>query len=139
MAKLDGRVAVITGASKGSRAILTTQAALKHLGEGSSIINISSNATTNHPPASSIYTGTKGALEGITSVLAKELGPQDPSQCAPGTVDTQGHRAKGFVGSDIEKYAVSQTRSTASASPKTSPTSLSSWLPRTPGGLPANA
>jgi 3-oxoacyl-[acyl-carrier protein] reductase len=92
-------------------AILTTQAALKHLGEGGSIINISSNATTIYPPASSVYTGTKSALEGITSVLAKELGPRKirVNALLPGMVDTEGNRAKGFVGSDIETFAVSQT------------------------------
>jgi 3-oxoacyl-[acyl-carrier protein] reductase len=92
-------------------AILTTQAALRHLGEGGSIINISSNATTIHPPASSVYTGTKSALEGITSVLAKELGPRRirVNALLPGMVDTEGNRAKGFVGSEIETFAVSQT------------------------------
>jgi 3-oxoacyl-[acyl-carrier protein] reductase len=92
-------------------AILTTQAALRHLGEGGSIINISSNATTIHPAASSIYTGTKSALEGITSVLAKELGPRKirVNALLPGMVDTEGNRAKGFVGSEIETFAVSQT------------------------------
>jgi 3-oxoacyl-[acyl-carrier protein] reductase len=92
-------------------AVLTTQAALKHLGEGGSIINISSNATTIHPPASAIYTATKSALEGITSVLAKELGPRKirVNALISGMVDTEGNRAKGFIGSNIEEFAVSQT------------------------------
>jgi 3-oxoacyl-[acyl-carrier protein] reductase len=91
-------------------AILMTQAALKHLGEGGSIINISSNATAIHPPALSIYTGTKSALEGITGVLAKKLGSRGIGVNAllPGMVDTEGDRAKGFVGSDVETFAVSQ-------------------------------
>jgi 3-oxoacyl-[acyl-carrier protein] reductase len=92
-------------------ALLTTQAALKHLGEGGSIINVSSNATTIHPPGSSVYTGTKSALEGITSVLAKELGPRKirVNALLPGMVDTEGNRTKGFIGSPIAEYAVSQT------------------------------
>jgi 3-oxoacyl-[acyl-carrier protein] reductase len=92
-------------------ALLVTQAALTHLGEGASIINISSNATTVHPPGSVIYTGTKGALEGITSVLANELGPRGirVNALLPGMVDTEGNRSKGFVGSHIEEMAVSQT------------------------------
>src|ERR1700757_2597995 len=40
--------------------LYTTQAAVKHLGEGASIINIGSVVTSVTPPASSVYTGTKG-------------------------------------------------------------------------------
>src|SRR5213082_1109258 len=46
--------------------LLTTQAAVKHLGEGSSIINIGSVVTRITPPGSAIYTGTKGAVDAIT-------------------------------------------------------------------------
>ena len=56
--------------------LLTTQAALKHIGEGGSIINIGSVVSRVTPPASSIYTGTKGAVDAITGVLARELGPK---------------------------------------------------------------
>src|SRR3984893_17596627 len=42
--------------------ILTTQAAVKHLGEGGSIINIGSIVSRVTPPNSSVYTGTKGAV-----------------------------------------------------------------------------
>jgi len=55
-------------------ALLVTQAAAKHLGEGGSIINIGSGVSRLTPPYSSIYTGTKGALDAITGVLARELG-----------------------------------------------------------------
>src|SRR5580693_16069 len=43
--------------------LLTTQAAVKHLGEGGSIINIGSVASRVTPPNSSVYTGTKGAVD----------------------------------------------------------------------------
>src|SRR5205823_3720928 len=56
-------------------AILTTQAAVKHMGEGASIINIGSGVTRLTPAFSTVYTGTKGALDAITGVLARELGP----------------------------------------------------------------
>ena len=56
--------------------LLTTQAAVKHLGEGGSIINISSGVTRLTPPNSAVYSGTKGAVDAITGVLAKELGPK---------------------------------------------------------------
>ncbi len=56
--------------------LLTTQAAAKHLGEGASIINISSVVTSLTPVNSAVYTGTKGAVDAITGVLARELGPK---------------------------------------------------------------
>jgi 3-oxoacyl-[acyl-carrier protein] reductase len=62
-------------------AILTTQAAIKHLGEGSSIINIGSSVSRLTPATSTVYTGTKGALDAITGVWAREFGPkEDPRE-----------------------------------------------------------
>ena len=92
-------------------AILTTQAALKYLTEGSSIINIGSAVTSLNPLNSAVYTGTKGALDAITSVLAKELGPRKirVNSINPGIVETEGSRAAGFIGSDFEKAVVGQT------------------------------
>ncbi len=55
--------------------LFATQAAVKHFGDGGSVINISSAVTSLAPPASSVYTGTKGAVDAITSVLANELSP----------------------------------------------------------------
>ena len=60
--------------------LLTTQAAVKHLKEGASIINIRFRRQPHHPPGSSIYTGTKGAVDAITGVLARELGPKKDSR-----------------------------------------------------------
>jgi len=51
--------------------LLTTQAALKHLGQGGSIINVGSVVSRITPPNSSIYTGSKGAVDAITGVLAR--------------------------------------------------------------------
>jgi len=91
--------------------LLTTQAALKHIGEGGSIINIGSVVSRITPPASSVYTGTKGAVDAITGVLSRELGPKKIRVNAinPGMVETEGSHAAGFIGSDFEKGAVSQT------------------------------
>ena len=91
--------------------ILTTQAALKHLGEGSSIINIGSVVSRTTPPNSAVYTGTKGAVDAITGVLARELGPKKIRVNAlnPGMVETEGSRSAGFIGSDFESGVVSQT------------------------------
>jgi 3-oxoacyl-[acyl-carrier protein] reductase len=91
--------------------LLTTQAAVKHLGEGSSIINIGSAVTEIHPPASAVYTGTKGAVDAITGVLANELGPRKIRVNAlnPGMVETEGVHAIGILGTDFEKGFVAKT------------------------------
>jgi len=91
--------------------LLTTQAASKHLGEGSSIINIGSVVTRITPPGSAIYTGTKGAVDAITGVLSRELGPRKIRVNAlnPGMIETEGTHAAGFIGSDFEADAVSRT------------------------------
>jgi 3-oxoacyl-[acyl-carrier protein] reductase len=91
--------------------LLTTQAAVKHLGEGGSIINIGSAVSTLTPPNSAVYTGTKGSVDAITGVLAKELGGRKirVNSLNPGIVDTEGSRSAGFIGSDFEKGVVAQT------------------------------
>ena len=91
--------------------LLTTQAAVKHLGEGASIINVSSVVTTVTPPTTAVYSGTKGAVDAITGVLARELGPRKIRVNAinPGVVVTEGAQSVGVIGSDFEAQAVSQT------------------------------
>jgi 3-oxoacyl-[acyl-carrier protein] reductase len=91
--------------------LLTTQAAEKHLGEGSSIINVGSMITRLTPPGTAVYTGTKGAVDAITRVLAKELGPRKirVNSLNPGPVETEGTHTAGVIGSDMEKAWVSQT------------------------------
>ncbi|EJJ28379.1 glucose 1-dehydrogenase [Rhizobium sp. CF142] len=91
--------------------LLTTQAAVKHIGEGGSVINISSVVTSLTPPASAVYSGTKGAVDAITGVLAKELGPRKirVNAILPGIVETEGTHTAGVMGSDFEHNAVAQT------------------------------
>jgi len=91
--------------------LLTTQAAAKHLGEGASIINIGSGVSRITPPNSAVYTGTKAAIDGITGVLARELGPRKirVNSINPGIVETEGVHAAGFIGSDFQKALVAQT------------------------------
>jgi len=90
--------------------LLTTQAAAKHLGEGASIINIGSGVSRITPPNSAVYTGTKAAIDGITGVLARELGPKRirVNSINPGMVETEGTHSAGFIGSDFEKNLVAQ-------------------------------
>ena len=82
--------------------ILATQEAVKHFPQsGGSIVNISSIASENPVPNSSLYAATKGAIDTLTMALSKELGPRNirVNTVAPGLVDTEGNRSSGFVGS----------------------------------------
>ena len=92
--------------------ILATREAVKYFGvEGGSVINIGSVASSVTPPASVIYTATKGAVDAVTRVLAKELGSRKirVNSINPGAVETEGYRAIGIPGSDFEKQAAAQT------------------------------
>jgi len=91
--------------------LLVTQAALKHLGEGAVIINIGSIATEFAPPGSSVYTGTKGAIDGFTSVLANELGPRKirVNSLKPGMIATETSVAGGVPESDFGKAVIAKT------------------------------
>jgi 3-oxoacyl-[acyl-carrier protein] reductase len=85
--------------------LLVTQAAVKHLPKGGSIINIGSLVSRITPPASAVYTATKGAVDAITGVLALELGSKGIRVNAlnPGLVETEGTHTAGFIGSDFDK------------------------------------
>jgi 3-oxoacyl-[acyl-carrier protein] reductase len=92
--------------------LLTTKAALPHFpADGGSVINIGSVVSESTPPNSSVYTGTKGAVDAITRVLAKELGPKKIRVNAvnPGITTTEGTQSTGIAGSDFETTLVSQT------------------------------
>jgi 3-oxoacyl-[acyl-carrier protein] reductase len=92
--------------------LLTTQEAVKHFGQdGGSIINISSVAAALTPPNASVYSGTKAAVNAITSSLAQELGPRRirVNAIAPGVVETEGLHAAGMSGGDFERQAVART------------------------------
>ena len=95
--------------------LLVTQAAVKHLKEGASIINIGSVVSRITPPNSAIYTATKGAVDAITGVLSRELGPRKIRVNAlnPGMVETEGAHTAGVLSKDSEtdfqKWAVSTT------------------------------
>ena len=92
--------------------LLASKEALKYFGpEGGSIINIGSVVSSLTPPQSSVYTATKGAVDAITQVLAKELGPKNirVNSINPGMVETEGVHAAGFIGSDFERNTIAQT------------------------------
>lgn len=56
--------------------LLASQAAVKQMKNGGSIINISSILSTDPYLASSVYAATKSAVDTITLALARELGPR---------------------------------------------------------------
>lgn len=91
--------------------LLVTQAALPHLKEGASVINIGSGVTRLTPPNTSIYSGTKGALDAITGVLARELGAKKirVNSLNPGGVETEGAHSAGVIGTDFMNELIAQT------------------------------
>jgi len=92
--------------------ILATREALKYFGsEGGSVINIGSTITSVTPPATVVYTATKGAVESVTRVLAKELGPRKirVNSINPGVTETEGLHALELLESDFNKQAIAQT------------------------------
>jgi 3-oxoacyl-[acyl-carrier protein] reductase len=92
--------------------ILATQEAVRNFGaEGGSVINIGSTASQVTPPTSAVYTATKGAVDAVTHVLAKELGPRKirVNSINPGMVETEGFHTAGLSGSDFQKSFEAQT------------------------------
>jgi len=92
--------------------ILTTKEAVKYFGpSGGSVVNVSSIVSTLAPPAASVYSATKGAVDTITKSLAKELGPRNIRVNAvnPGMVETEGTHSAAIIGSDFEKQTIAQT------------------------------
>ena len=78
--------------------LLATQAAVKYLAEGGSIINIGSVVTSITPANSAVYSGSKAAVDAITAVLSRELGPKKirVNTISPGIVETEGTHSGGF-------------------------------------------
>jgi 3-oxoacyl-[acyl-carrier protein] reductase len=62
------------------------------------------------PANSTVYTGTKGGLDAVTGVLARELGPRKirVNTINPGLIETEGTHSGGQMGSDLEKWLVAQ-------------------------------
>uniref|UniRef100_F4C9J7 3-oxoacyl-(Acyl-carrier-protein) reductase n=2 Tax=Sphingobacteriaceae TaxID=84566 RepID=F4C9J7_SPHS2 len=92
--------------------ILASKIAVNSFGEkGGSIINIGSVVSSATPAGSAVYTATKSAVDGITRVLSKELGPRNirVNSINPGVVATEGSRAAGFVGSEFAEAMANET------------------------------
>ncbi len=70
------------------------QLAVQHLPDGGRIINISSSTTGLMLPGYGIYDMTKGAMEQVTRILAKEVGHRGitVNAVAPGATETETYR-----------------------------------------------
>lgn len=87
--------------------LLASKEAVKAFGDnGGTIINVGSGASRITPPNSAVYTATKGAVDAITGVLARELGPRHirVNSINPGLIETEGVRAAGMNEGDFRKW-----------------------------------
>jgi 3-oxoacyl-[acyl-carrier protein] reductase len=91
--------------------LLTTQAAAKLMGEGGSVLNISSIVGQMPLKTGSVYSATKAAVDAVTVALSQELGPRKirVNSLNPGMVETEGVHAAGIAESDFRKAVESQT------------------------------
>lgn len=82
------------------------QMAARHMADGGRIINISSSVTRVLMADYGAYAATKGAVDQITRVLAKELGPRGitVNAVSPGPTDTELFR-KGKTREQIDGFA----------------------------------
>jgi 3-oxoacyl-[acyl-carrier protein] reductase len=92
--------------------LLVTQEAVQHFGDaGGSVINVSSVVSTNSGPGTAVYASTKAALDSLTRVLARELGPRKirVNAISPGLTETEGARGLGVIGSDFARQKIAET------------------------------
>jgi len=92
--------------------LLTTKEAVAHMnGNGGSIINLSSIASKTPVANSSVYSGTKGAVDVISRALAVELAPRKirVNTLAPGATETEGVRSMPEYKNGFEQLAVART------------------------------
>jgi len=67
--------------------------------------------TTFTPPGSAVYSGTKAAVDVLSRVLSKELGPKKirVNTINPGMVATEGTQAGGFLEGEFRKQIEAQS------------------------------
>lgn len=91
--------------------LLATQEAGKQFEAGGSIINISSIASTNATANTAVYSASKAAVDSITRVLSRELGPRQIriNSISPGPTETEGTQALGVFQSELGKQLIAGT------------------------------
>lgn len=90
--------------------IMLIQAALDHLGAGSSILNVSSAIVLAPEPHTSLYSASKAALNMLTEVWAAELGSRRIRvvTLSPGVTHTDGHPVRDWD-DDIVQPLIART------------------------------
>ena len=91
--------------------VLSTQAAVRLMREGGSVINIGSLAGSMPTAYGSIYSASKAAVNNLSISLSKELGPKQIRVNAlnPGLVITEGLQASGFMQGERYEAAIRGT------------------------------
>jgi 3-oxoacyl-[acyl-carrier protein] reductase len=91
--------------------LLATQRFAADAVEGASIVNISALTARIVPPGQGIYTATKASVDVLTQTHAKELGPRGirVNAISPGLIVTEGTKASGLIGSEMERARIAQT------------------------------
>ncbi len=91
--------------------LLSTQAGVKLMKEGGSVINIGSLAGSMPSAYGTIYSATKAAVNNLSISLSKELGPKQIRVNAlnPGLVITEGLEAAGFMKGERYEAAIKGT------------------------------
>lgn len=92
---------------------LLTQGALKHLPtQGGRIVNICSISSREAPAMQTIYAGTKGMVDSMTRVWARELPPKygcTVNAVSPGPTRTEGFEAAGEQMMEMLRPVISKT------------------------------
>lgn len=92
--------------------LTTTKLAVANFNpEGGTVINISSLGALGNTPNSAVYSASKAAVNAITKVLALELADRKirVNAIMPGYFDTEGARAVGVKGSEVEAQLLAAT------------------------------
>jgi 3-oxoacyl-[acyl-carrier protein] reductase len=92
--------------------LLATKEAVALIGpEGGSVINIGSLVGSMPPPASSIYSATKAAVDNITVSLSKELGARNirVNSLNPGLTETEGTQSVRILEGEFVEHAIRNT------------------------------
>ena len=91
--------------------LLAVKEAVRYMPDGGSIVNMSSTVTILGEPSSSVYTASKGAIDGLTRALSNELAPRKirVNAIKPGVVDTEGLQAGGFLQTDFGPRILAET------------------------------
>ena len=107
-------------------------------GLGGSIINVSSIPSKTPAPNSSVYSGTKGAVDVISRALALELAPRKirVNSLSPGATETEGVRAMPEYKTVLKSWQSPAPRWGVWARERTLPRPLFSW-PRGKRQFPA--